>query len=42
MLALFNKAVRKLCNCLTEIAERAAEEEMENAASKKKRLDTIK
>ncbi|CAM9579055.1 unnamed protein product [Scytosiphon promiscuus] len=42
VLALFNKAVRKLCNCLTEVAEKAAEEEMETASSKQKRLDTIK
>lgn len=42
VLALFNKAVRKLCNCLTEVAEKAVEEEMETISSKKKRLDTIK
>lgn len=42
VLALFNKAVRKLCNCLTETAEKAAEEEMETTSSKQKRLDTIK
>ena len=42
VLALFNKAVRKLCNWLTEVAVKAAEEDMETAKSKQKRLDTIK
>ncbi|CAN0114859.1 unnamed protein product, partial [Ectocarpus sp. 4 AP-2014] len=42
VLALFNKAVRKLCNCLTEVAEKEAEGEMETRSSKKKRLETVK
>lgn len=42
VLALFNKAVRKLCNWLTEVAVKATEEDMETAKSKQKRLDTIK
>lgn len=42
VLALFNKSVRKLCSFLTQVAEKAAGEEMESKQSKQKRLDTMR
>ncbi|CAN0119983.1 unnamed protein product, partial [Ascophyllum nodosum] len=42
ILAIFNKAVRKLGKHLAEVSERAVESEMETRESKQKRLETAK